>query len=164
MLPSSALKSFSIPDGLSDYSIQSNIIYRFTKYINWPDKLKTGDFIVGVYGNEDAYNAFERVTINKSVGTQKIIVKELKSITEIHDCNILFITEDESNMVKKVCQMFPDRAILIVTEETGMASKGACINLVMEEEHLKLEINKNNIEKRNLKIATELLGLATIIQ
>jgi hypothetical protein len=29
-----------------NYAIDANIIYRFSKYINWPDDKKSGDFII----------------------------------------------------------------------------------------------------------------------
>ena len=54
--------------------------------------------------------------------------------------------------------------LLIVTEEEGLAKKGSCINIVIDDERLKLEINKDNIEKRNLKVASEFLGLGTIVK
>ena len=34
----------------SDYTIQANIIYRFTKYIDWPKASRVGDFTIGVVG------------------------------------------------------------------------------------------------------------------
>lgn len=55
-------------------------------------------------------------------------------------------------------------SVLIVTEEEGLSSKGACINFVVEDDKTKLEFNTGNIIKRNLKIANELLALGTIVK
>ena len=38
------------------YAVHANIIYRFTKYINWPDDRKTGDFVIGVVGDTPLYD------------------------------------------------------------------------------------------------------------
>ena len=54
--------------------------------------------------------------------------------------------------------------MLLVTESEGLARKGACINFVIADDRLKLEINKKNIEQRDLGIATELLNLGTVIK
>src|ERR1700704_3406195 len=32
----------------TDYAVQANIIYHFTKYIDWPGYKKSGDFIIGI--------------------------------------------------------------------------------------------------------------------
>ncbi len=86
------------------------------------------------------------------------------NISEVAGCMILFVTIDERDFINRINKIIPDNPVLIVAEEEGMASKGACINLVMAEEHLKLEINQKNIERRHLKIAMELLGLGTAVQ
>ena len=43
----------------TDYAIHANIIYRFTKYIDWPDSKKSGDFIIGIIGESPLYDAPE---------------------------------------------------------------------------------------------------------
>ena len=40
-----------------------------------------------------------------------------------------------------------------------LAFKGSCVNFITVHERLKLEINKNNIERRGIGIASELLLL-----
>jgi hypothetical protein len=52
---------------------------------------------------------------------------------------------------------------LLVSEKDGMARKGADISFFIKEEKLKFEINKNVIENKGLKIATELLKLAVVV-
>jgi hypothetical protein len=53
---------------------------------------------------------------------------------------------------------------LLVTESEGLARKGSCINFVIVDDRLKLEINKKNIEHRELGVATELLNLGTVVK
>ncbi len=31
-----------------NYAVYANILYRFTKYIDWPDDKKNGDFVIGL--------------------------------------------------------------------------------------------------------------------
>jgi len=38
-----------------DYRAQSLYIYKFTKYIYWPEEKTRGDFFIGVYGNSPIF-------------------------------------------------------------------------------------------------------------
>src|SRR4051812_16053310 len=79
-----------------DYAVHANIIYRCTKYIDWPDYKKSGDFVIGIVGDSPLYDELKNFTANKTVGTQKIVIKKMSSSTSSYDCHILFISEEES--------------------------------------------------------------------
>src|SRR5205809_1110368 len=87
-----------------DYSVHANIIYRFTKYINWPDDKKSGDFVIGVIGDTPLLNELKIATENKMVDNQRITVCKV-TLTQLNHCNILFITEDESGELKKIISL-----------------------------------------------------------
>jgi len=147
-----------------DYAVHANIIYRFTKYINWPNDKKNDDFVIGIVGDTQFYQELKGFIANKTASSQKIIVKEFSPSASSFNCQILFIGEDKSNSLKKILIATAGSSILIVTELDGLARKGSCINFIIVNDHLKLEINKNNIEHRKLGIATELLSLGILIK
>jgi len=147
-----------------NYALEANIIYRFTKYIDWSYSKKSGDFTIGIVGDEPFYDVLEHFVENKTVDDRRIVVKNSSTEVDFLNCDILFISEEKSNRLKSIAAITKDVSVLIVTESSGLASKGSCINFSVVNDHLKLEINKNNIEQRNLNIATELLSLGTIVK
>lgn len=147
-----------------NYAAYANIVYRFTKYIDWPDTEKSGDFVIGIVGESPIEDKLKIFTANKKVGNQKIIIKNFSYSSGPYDSQILFICEQESNSLKKIVARTAGASILIITESAGLALKGSCINLLIVDEQLKLEFNRNSIEQRHLHIAPELLGLGTIVK
>jgi hypothetical protein len=147
-----------------NYAIHANIIYRFTKYVNWPEDKKKGDFVIGIVGDSPLYEELSNFTANKTVGSQKIVVKRISTPASYNNCHILFVCEDESGSLKKIAALTAGAPVLLLSESEGLALKGSCINFIIIDEHLKLEINKNNIGQRNLGIASELLSLGIIVQ
>lgn len=148
----------------TDYKVHANIIYRFTKYIDWPVNKKSGDFIIGIVGESPLYDDLKSLSANKTVGSQKIVVVKMSPSASTYNCHILFIADEESSSLKKIAGLTAGAAILIISESDGLARKGSCINFITVDERLKLEINKGSVEQRNLHIASELLELGTIIK
>jgi len=115
-------------------------------------------------GDSPLYKELKNFIANKRVGTQKIVLKQFPASQLTFDCHILFITEDKRNSLKKIAASTKGSSTLLVSESDGLARKGSCINFVVIEDHIKLEINKTNIEERDLSIATELLSLGILIK
>lgn len=147
----------------TNYAVHANIIYHFTKYIDWPEDKKTGDFVIGIAGESPLYEALKTSLKDKMVGRQKIVIKQISATSTQFDCHILFLSAEEASRIKKIASITVSSSILLVSESEGSAKKGSCINFIIVNDRLKLEINKDNVEKRNLNIATELLQLATAV-
>jgi hypothetical protein len=144
-----------------EYSVYANIIYHFTKYVDWPEARKSTDFVIGVIGNTPLFEELKKTIANKTVGNQRIVIKKFSTTQESFNCQILFLSEDESGSLRRIAEHTADEPVLLLSEDRGAAARGACINFTIVAERLKLEINKNNIEHRKLKIANELLRLGT---
>ena len=147
-----------------DYSVHASIIYHFTKYIDWPESRKSGDFIIGVIGETPLFDELKKIMASKKALNQKIVIRHFSPSQTTYDCHILFLSEEESGSLKKIASRTESNSVLLICEEEGAASRGACISFNVVSERLKLEINKNNIDQRNLSIANELLRLGTLVK
>lgn len=146
------------------YTVHANIIYHFTKYINWPNEKKTGEFVIGVVGDTPLYDELKNFTFKRSAAGQPIVVKRFTSNSSDYNCHILFVADESSSSIKRIAATTAGTPTLLVTESEGLSRKGACINFVLVDDHLKLEINKANITSRSLDIASELLNLGIIVK
>jgi hypothetical protein len=159
---------FFVPDSKAqhrvNYAVHANIVYRFTKYVNWPDDRKSGDFIIGIVGNSPLYNELKRFVANKQVGKQNLVLRQFSSSSSTFNCHILFISDDARKSFGKIVSTTLGEPILLVSENSGLSRKGSCINFNLSNERLQLEINKENILGRDLQIASELLSLGVIVE
>ena len=64
----------------------------FIRYIGWPDAATKGDFIIGVLKDKAVLGFLQQQTVGKKFGFQNIVVKEFKSVNDITDCQILYVT------------------------------------------------------------------------
>ncbi|MDX2196772.1 MAG: YfiR family protein [Cytophagales bacterium] len=146
-----------------NYKVHAMFMYHFTKYLDWPESKKTGDFVIGVYGNSDISKELESIAAAKKAGTQNIIVKKLSSASEATGCHIVFVSGSKSSDVNDLCNALSGKPTLVVTEKNGLCKKGSGINFILVDDKLRFEINKNAIESNSLKVSTELQKLGILI-
>lgn len=144
----------------ADYRFHSVFIYNFTKYIQWPASQQSGDFVIAVVGNSPITSELEKMAANKTVGTQKIVIKHLKSISEATHCHILFVPSDHPSNFETIQQKLKGKHTLVITEKTGMAQKGSGINFVWQDNKWKFELNEQATQNAGLKVSKELSKLA----
>lgn len=149
----------------SNSKIKATFIYNFTKYIDWPEKYKEGNFVIGVLGATSFYNDLTTLLSKKSVGKQTFEIKSYtnsESITGV--CHILFITAENSGQLPDVLKKMKGKSTLIVTEKSGLVKQGSGINFVVDNNKQRFELNKTNIEKYDMKVSSTLASLAVSVE
>ena len=144
-----------------DYRAQSLYIYKFTKYINWPEEKTKGDFIIGVYGNSPIFEELILMASLKKAGNEQTIeVKEVIQDEDLSIYHIVYIAASKSRQIKIISEQIGENSVLIVAEREGMANKGAHISFIISDyEILKFEVNITKLEFHKLSISEELVKL-----
>ncbi len=138
-------------------------LYNFTKFFDWPEKHKDGDFIIGVVGNSQVFSELVEIANGKSVGVQKIVVRNFRNVEEVTDSHILYLAENQSRRVEQALVRISDSAPLIVTHSEGATNFGSAINFVVRNETMRFELKKTNATRFGLRIHSRLDNLAIII-
>lgn len=140
-----------------------NYIYNFTKLIEWPPEYKKGDFVIGVMNASPVLlSELNKLVAQKVSGTQKFVIKNFKSVSEINKCNILFVPESSNNLLAEIVKKLTGSSTLLITEVEGDARKGAAINFIWKDNKQAFELNKLNAEKNHLNVSSSLVAYATV--
>lgn len=155
----------SLPQGTdTNAKIKAVFIYNFTKYIEWPSEHKGGEFTIAILGrNKALYDELNKMSQIKKIANQTFSIVSYNSVSEIKVPHILYIPSDSTEELAKAVEKLRGKSTLIVTEKPGMARKGAGINFVIIGNRQKFELNKSNVEKHNLKVASTLENLAVLV-
>ncbi len=115
-----------------DYRAQSLYIYKFTKFISWPEEKTTGDFIIGVFGNSPIIEELNLMaSIKKAAKDQNITVKEITIEDDMMQYNIIYVASSKSRQIRTLSEQIGNQPVLIVAEREGMAYKGATISFMI---------------------------------
>lgn len=156
---------FQAPPTDTNARVKSVFIYNFTRYVEWPTDYQSGNFVITMFGTNAAMLAeLTNMAKTKTVGAQKIEIKNTTTLDGIGKTNILYVTPDVATPIADIITKITGKSTLLVTEKPGYALKGAAINFVVVDNRQKFELNKANAEKYNLKVSAQLVTLSIPVE
>lgn len=145
------------------HEIHAAMIYNFMKYVQWPDDGGPGDFVVGVYGEDNVFNTLKNYYDGKPKGAKKYSIRKLNDASEAPACAVVYIGKNKSKDFENVKNAVTGKPVLTITDSFNLGKKGSCINLKVVDDKLKFEINQNSINSATLKVASQLTSMAIMI-
>ncbi|UII26637.1 YfiR family protein [Fulvivirga maritima] len=136
---------------------KSQFILSITKYLEW--STPSDNIVLGIISNNDQmYKTLSALASSRST-SKKIIIKNYTNISDVDDCNILFVTKGGELSANQIRQL-DITDLLVITEQEG--EKGSAINLIHKEGKLMFEINREVVDKTGVKMASKLMDLAIV--
>lgn len=144
--------------------VKAVFLYNFTKYFEWPDKMKTGTFVIQIVGTNNSLNQeLNKMAASKQVGNQKIEIKISSTIDPNLKPQIIYLLNESSDLIKDVSSKYKGKGSLIVTEKNGLIKTGSAINFVVADNKQRFEYSSGNAVKAGLKTSEELKSLAIAV-
>lgn len=140
----------------NNYRFHKVFFYSFTKYIEWPEEKKTGDFVIAVIGDSEITPLLQEMAEIKKVGSRNINVVQIEQLQQGDYYHIIFMPDEQSQKFEKIKSALNNQPSLFVTESEGMAKNGAMINFKDVNGKLRFEVNTQKLEGSGLKMSQEL--------
>jgi len=139
---------------------KSKFIYNFTKFFQWPNSVRSGDFVIGVIGSNNLYNDLQDYTNGKKVITQDITVKKFSNAADVNNCHVLFVSKYRVGQLDKLSDEATTNTLLISDSEKAI-NKGAAINFILQGDRLRFEFASSNAMNSGLKFSSRIKDMAT---
>jgi hypothetical protein len=113
---------------------------------------------------ENPFGAALSALAGKAVGSHPVEVRPVSSGTELEKCHIVFISQAEQGRARALVSRLAHLPILTVSDIDDFARSGGMIGLVEAEQRIRFDINLATARQANLKLSSQLLKLATIVE
>ncbi|HYC85417.1 MAG TPA: YfiR family protein [Chryseosolibacter sp.] len=133
-------------------------LYKFIENISWPESKKA--LVIGFIGETEVKSELEKML--KARGNSTFTIRTISPIDADY-CDVIFLTQSQSGAFSSLLEKTTGKSILIVTESSDLASKGAGISFLKDGNKLSFAINKSSLEARSLKVSFTLLTLGKAI-
>jgi hypothetical protein len=148
------------------YQLKAIFIKRFVQFVKWPSrKLESGDspFVILIIGDSPIKKAFESLGID-SLQNRKVILKRIFMLDEnIKNSHIVFISASESYRLKEILSLLKGADVLTIGGFQGFAKSGGGVNLILVNNKIRFEVNKEKVVEGGISISSRVLRLAKTV-
>lgn len=172
-----------------EYEVKAAFIYNFMKFIQWPgakhiaasDSPRDKPVKIAVIGQHPYKKTFQLI-LDKTVQGRPVEMVAIQSLEEFREayadrrsaldaysdlyrarlaeCHLLFICASEKNCFADLLTLTVGGAVVTVSDLPDFAAENGMIGFVREKTKIRFEVNLDAVQKENIKISSQLLGLA----
>lgn len=148
-----------------EYELKAVFLYSLGHFVTWPSgSMNNGYFLICVLGKDPFQGSLELATSGKQLQGQPVKLRYLKRVEEGLDCQTIFISQSEEPFLPNILPTLERYPILTVSDMTYFLSEGGMVRFVIQEDRVRLQINKTNAKKVGLSISSRLLAVADIFK
>jgi hypothetical protein len=163
---SSAPRAFSLNGEGVEYPVKLAFLYNFTKFVEWPpDSYRDAgaSLAICIVGRDPFSRDIEGDLRTRIVASHPVKVLNVKPTDTLSVCHMVFIPATEKDHVNEIVRDLKGSSTLTVGETEGFAELGGIINLTVEGNKVRFEVNQLAAQRAGLKISSKLLSLAKIV-
>lgn len=149
---------------LEENEVKAAFVHNIAKFVQWPSSVNTSGILRLCIVGEGPFGKAANLLQGKFVGKAMWVVTPLASNAEIRECQVLFIDVSEAGHLPRILDSIKDRQILTLGDTAGFAEQGVVINFYLEQNKVRFEINLKAASQNNIKISSQVLKLARIVQ
>jgi hypothetical protein len=148
-----------------EYSVKASLLLNLLPYVQWPSSADAGEgpFELVVLGKSPFGSHLDEELSKLTVHHRVIRVRYVSKLVAAEGCQALFICASESRRVDDILAWSKGRQILTMADDGRMAGRGVMINLLLEEQKVRLAVNLEAVRASGFSLSSRLLPLARII-
>jgi hypothetical protein len=151
----------------SEYDVKAAYLFKFTKFVEWPSSAYSGPqapFVIGIVGR-DQFGGLDRILEGKRIGERELEVRYINATDSnaLRGCQMVFVNSSEERRLPEILSALQGRPVLVVGESEGFASAGGMLGFALRQSRLAVEVNSDAARQARLKISSQLLNIARVV-
>lgn len=144
-----------------ELQVQAAYLYNFVKFCTWPDDSAQPPpaLFLGVYGTNPFGPALDELK-GAIIKGRMVSVIDVSTPVGARRCQLLYVARTEAARVPSILAAVAEHPVLTISEAPGFARAGGVIEFVIVSDTVKFKVNVNAARRSNLKLSSQLLGVA----
>lgn len=158
-----SIPSGSKADEWSEYQLKAAFVYKFTKFIHWPESSQPGDTIKICISGKSPVNQYIK-EMEGGASQNKLVKTELiTSPKSLAGCHVLFLGQIKQTIMEQLLSGARTHHILTVSDADGFTANRGMIQLFVQGKNIRFSIHRGEAERAGLKINAFLLNLSDTV-
>lgn len=149
-----------------EYQIKAVFLFNFIQFTAWPDTAfpdATAPIRIGLLGTAPFGDALQAAVQGEKIGSRPVTIERLAGLQEAAGCHLVFVGKSEANDIPAIISALAGRPVLTVGDMPDFARRGGMINFYLDGQKVRFEINRAATLRSNLRLGSQLLGLARLV-
>lgn len=142
--------------------IRASMIEKIVRFIEWPPWTHE-QFTLCVIDKTPLLSAIQTYYENSSINDKPVNVFIVNNMTEFNGCQAIYLDEEQTNDLADILKIIRNQPILIVAEEKNAVLLGAHLGFFIEDNRLRLEVNRKALTNSGFKVSYHLLKESRIV-
>lgn len=152
-----------IPTDPSQAEIKAAFLLNFARFAEWsPTSISEAPTLLVFCfdGAEDVRTAFQSVAGGKEIGGRKIVSRKISLPVDARTCDVVFANDSKRDREIKLLKTAQDAGALTVGDGPEFLSCAGMIQLFVDDNRMRFDINMTAVNRANIKLSSKLLALA----
>ena len=155
---------------VTEYLAKAKYLVWFAQRANWRDTdFTTNSAVVLVILGGNPFEKEMEFFKSQRIKNRKIEVKVVRSVEDVPDCHILFVSASEKRNLAKTLKPFKDRRVLTISDVDGFIQEGGIASVVLKQTGVLVskpipDINKEAAARVGLEFTPELYAAVKSLQ
>lgn len=147
-----------------EYELKARFLLQFPQFVSWPAAAGLGEasqpFVILVLGDSPFGDRLDLAAQGRKVQGHPVEIRYSRDPSALDACQMVFICASERGRLSALQARAEARAVLTVADTEGAGERGVMINLIIESNLPRFEINRAAASRAGLSFSAQLLGLA----
>jgi hypothetical protein len=150
----------------TEQEVKAALIFNITRFVEWPTsafRSPGAPLVVAILGQDDVSDVLGKMLLRKTVNGHTLEVRRVRSEEEARECQVLYVASSEKRRVNAIVKTLSGGSTLTVADIEHFAEQGGHVNLVVEDQRVRLFVNPRTVRESHLSISAKLLSLAQLV-
>lgn len=148
-----------------DREIRGTFLYKFAPFVTWPESAfasPNAPLVICIVGDQALADSLQGAVAGQHDGNHPLAVRAVSRAAS--DCQILYVPGDNASSAAATTGAAKGRPVLTVTDIPLDAAGHGVICFVMEQGHVRFDIDNVAAAENGLTLSSKLLGLARVVK
>ncbi|HEX5435432.1 MAG TPA: YfiR family protein [Candidatus Angelobacter sp.] len=150
----------------TEYQVEAAYLLNFGKFVTWPAEISSQrkSFGLCVLGPDPFGRVLVQTVSGETLDGKPVITKHIASISQSAGCAVVFVAVSEQRRLRVLLPALANRHILTVSDIPHFVDHGGAIGFVIDDSHVRFEVNQSAAQDAGLRLSSELLKVAVSVK
>jgi YfiR/HmsC-like len=146
-----------------EYAVKAAYLYKFVPFIGWPETsvaAANNPINICIFGKDPFGQIMDREAAGQRIGGRPIVIRHIPVVSTNSGCQVAYVGGSADQSVSQAMEILRAQPVLTVSDAAANPAERGIINLVVDDNRVRFEIDERAAEQSHLSISSKLLDLA----